>query len=141
MPRYTVCPYYVDENKKTISCEDVIRRFVTYRSKNKHMNKFCDKDWQSCPYASALSSMYQRIEDGADEDQEKLIHSAKALEKENKKLISLLGRYDIRIETKDAEIQHLRNKTRDLEDSLHQEFRRRKAAETRVKEMEHGKSK
>lgn len=140
MPRYTICPYYVDDNKKTVSCEDVIRRFVTYRSKNKHMNRYCDKDWQDCPYASSLSAMYQRIEEGASEEQEKLIHSAMALEKENKKLISLLGRYDIRIETKDAEIQQLRTKIRNMEESLHQEFRRRKAAENRVKELEHGKA-
>ena len=133
MPRYTLCPYYVDENKKTISCEDVIRRFVTYRSKNKHMNKHCDKDWKSCPYAVSLSEMYRRIEAGSDEYTEKLRHKAKALEKENKKLISLLGRYDVRLYSKDVEIRQVRKKNRELDDALYRERKKRK-------ELEHGKS-
>ena len=126
MPRYTLCPYYVDDNKKTISCEDVIRRFATYRSKNRHMDKFCDKDWQRCPYAVELTQMYQRIEGGADEGHEIMQHNLIALEKENKKLISLLGRYDKRIEAKDAEIRQLRKRKKELEDALHRERKKRK---------------
>lgn len=131
MPRYTLCPYYVDENKKTISCEDVIRRFATYRSKNRHMDKYCDKDWKDCPYADALSRMYQRIDDGADEDREIMTHNLMALEKENKKMLSLLGRYDIRLIAKDKEIRQVRKRAAELEDALHKEHRKRKEAERR----------
>lgn len=98
MPRYTICPYYIDDNKKTVSCEDVIRRFANYRSKNKWMNKYCDKAWQSCPYAESLNEMYQRIDKGANEKQEKMKLKINSLEKENKKLLALLGRYEARIE-------------------------------------------
>lgn len=131
MPRYTICPYYVDENKKTISCEDVIRRFATYRSKNRHMDKFCDKDWKDCPYAMALTQMYEDCDTGSDPDRIKLEHRSKALEKENKKMLSLLGRYDIRILSKDKEISQIRKKNRELEDALHKEHRKRKEAERR----------
>lgn len=126
MPRYTLCPFYVDENKKTISCEDVIRRFATYRSKNRHMDKFCDKDWQRCPHAVALTQMYEDCDTGSDPDRIKLEHRSKALEKENKKMLSLLGRYDIRIIAKDKEISQIRKKNRELEDALHRERKKRK---------------
>lgn len=133
MPRYTLCPYYVDENKKTVSCEDVIRRFLTYRSKNQHMNKYCDKDWQSCPYAVALSEVYHSIEDGADEELTWLRHKVKVLEKEQKKQISLMGRYDVRLDAKAAEMKQIRKKNKELDEALYRERKKRK-------ELEHGKS-
>lgn len=37
MPRYTLCPYYKDENKKSISCEDAIRRFDALNSKTNNI--------------------------------------------------------------------------------------------------------
>ena len=76
--------------------------------------------------AVELTQMYQRIEDGADEDHEIMLHNLSALEKENKKLISLLGRYDKRIEAKDAEIRQVRKRKKELEDALHRERKKRK---------------
>ena len=141
MPRYTICPYYIDDNKKTVSCEDVIRRFASYHSKNKWMNKHCDKDWQSCPYAESLGQMYERIGAGSDEAQEMLKHKAEALQRENKKMCTLLGRYDVRLDAKDAEIRQLRKKNKELEDAKYQEFRKRQAAEKKLKEIKNGKRK
>lgn len=134
MPRYTLCPYYIDENKKTISCEDIIRRFATYRSKNKWMNKYCDKEWKGCPYAQALDVMYQRIDQGADEPTARLCLQVQSLKAENKKLIALLGRYDVRIDVKDAEIRQLRIR-------ITQEREKRQAAERSLKEWMNEKSK
>jgi hypothetical protein len=105
------------------------------------MNKYCDKDWQSCPYAEALSQMYIRINEGADEDQEKLKLRADAFLKENKKINALLGRYDVRLEAKDAEIRQLRTKNKELEEAKYKEFRKRKAAEKKLKEISNGKRK
>lgn len=142
MPRYTICPYYIDDNKKTVSCEDVIRRFATYHSKNKWMNRYCDKEWQSCPYADALQKMYDRINTmDVDWEIETLRLRSDAMIKEIKKLNGLLGRYDVRLDAKDAEIRQLRKRNKELEEEKYKEFRKRQAAENRLKEIENGKRK
>ena len=135
MPRYTICPYYIDDNKKTVSCEDVIRRFATYRSKNKHMNKFCDKDWKECPHAMVLSEMYHNMESAP--DPAKL--QVRALEKENKKLISLLGRYDVRLDAKDAEIRRIRKKNEELEQKLYKKRKEMRDGKEREQESSQAK--
>lgn len=134
MPRYTVCPYYVDESKKTISCEDTIRRFASVKSKGSHMDKFCDRDWKQCKYAIALTEMYQQLENAKDPEKVKLRHKVRVLSKEHKKLISLLGRYDVRLDAKDAEIRYLRKKVKEAEDAWIAERRRRKSGEEREQE-------
>lgn len=111
---YTLCPYYRDEKNKSISCEDIFRRFDSKRKKYKWMDQFCDDSWSDCPYAIALTEMWERILNGADMDKEQLEHKNKELTTELKKQSSRLGRLDKQIEKKDAEIKKLKDRAERL---------------------------
>ena len=90
MPRYTRCPFYIDENKLTISCEDVCRSYDSLDEKWAWMDMYCDSwDWMRCPYAMDMNEAYKKAEEGdsmAIEEQE-----IKALKKENHALRTKLG--------------------------------------------------
>ena len=107
MPRYTMCPFYVDENKKSISCEDICRTYKTLEYKYDWMTMYCDSwEWMKCPYAIDRSEAYAAYEKGdvkALENQE-----IKALEKENKYLRTLLGKAEKRVERQQKKIDELR---------------------------------
>ena len=107
MPRYTMCPFYVDENKKSISCEDICRTYKTMECKYDWMTMYCDSwEWMKCPYAIDRSEAYAAYEKGdvkALENQE-----IKALEKENKYLRTLLGKAEKRVERQQKKIDELR---------------------------------
>lgn len=106
MGRFTICPYYIDENKRSISCEDVCRTYCSVEDKIGWMKMYCDTwDWMKCPYAADRSEAYARKEKGDDtalDEQEK-----KALDKENKYLRTLLGKADKRIERQQKKIDEL----------------------------------
>lgn len=107
MPRYTMCPFYVDENKKSISCEDICRTYKTLECKYDWMTMYCDSwEWMKCPYAIDRSEAYAAYEKGdvkALENQE-----IKALEKENKYLRTLLGKAEKQVERQQKKIDELR---------------------------------
>ena len=91
MPRYTLCPYYIDENNKAISCEDVCRTYDSMKQKWAWMDMYCDSwDWMKCPYAMDRAEAYHNYEKGdikaLDEQKEK------AMKVEIKSLTSKLGR-------------------------------------------------
>ena len=131
MPRYTLCPFYVDENKRSISCEDAIRRFDALNSKWSWMDRYCDSNWQDCPYAVALSRAYELFEEGDTKALE--TEKIKALERELKGAMSKQGRLEKKIEARDDEIRKLRDKNHRLEDLRRDEYSRRRKAE---KELE-----
>ena len=107
MPRNTMCPCYIDENKKSISCEDICRTYKTLECKYDWMTMYCDSwEWMKCPYAIDRSEAYAAYEKGdvkALENQE-----IKALEKENKYLRTLLGKAEKRVERQQKKIDELR---------------------------------
>lgn len=109
--RITLCPYYRNESGLTISCEDVIRRFRWLGQKKKYMDTYCDDKWQMCPYAMELTRLYERGEDMSE-------HEVKALNKELKKTVTMLGRSQRREAAKDDTIKELRRKNKVLEDRL-----------------------
>ena len=106
MGRFTICPYYIDENKRSISCEDVCRTYCSVEDKIGWMKMYCDTwDWMKCPYAADRSEAYARKEKGDDtalDEQEKA-----ALDKENKYLRTLLGKADKKIERQQKRIDEL----------------------------------
>ena len=106
MPRYTKCPYFQSEKRQTISCEDVVRRFKTLEAKWIHMDRYCDADYMSCPYAIDLQRAYEQEQKGDIRalDKEKIT----ALQKEHAKLLSALGRAEKRIERQQKKIDELR---------------------------------
>lgn len=107
MPRYTRCPFYIDESRKTISCEDVCRSYDSMKKKWAWMDMYCDSwDWMKCPYAADRAEAYRRFEKGdvmALETQEK-----DALKKEIESLLRKLGRANKRIERQQRKIDELR---------------------------------
>ena len=115
MPRYTLCPYYIDENKKSISCEDVCRSFRSQKAKWRWMDIYCDSwEWMKCPWAADISEAYQRFEKGDTMalDEQKL----KAQTKEIKYLRTRLGKAEKRNEAlyarwkqTDQELREFRN--------------------------------
>lgn len=107
MPRYTVCPYYIDENKLTISCEDVIRRFDCFDDKWGYMDSYCDAAWYECPYAANMNLAYEEQEKGDDKAVEK--NKTQALETEVKGLHVKLGRAEKKIERMQKKIDELRS--------------------------------
>ena len=115
--RITVCPFYRDEKNKSISCEDVYRTFRYLKQKNEWMDRYCDADWEHCPYAKKLNEMYDRIEEG-DEDAE-MEHKIEALEKELRSVKSMLGKAENRLKAKDEMIKDLRKQKRAIEDRYH----------------------
>lgn len=93
--RYTLCPFYVDENKNTVSCEDVCRSFDGMDEKWRWMAMYCDSDWMSCPFAIDLNEAYYRQEKGDSMALQE--HEIKALNSEIKSLRIKLGLADKKI--------------------------------------------
>lgn len=90
MPRYTRCPYYIDENNMTISCEDVCRSYDSLDDKWAWMDMYCDTwDWQKCPYALDMTEAYRKAEEGDAMAIEN--HEKKAAKNEIRSLSTKLG--------------------------------------------------
>ena len=107
MPRYTRCPYYIDESRSSISCEDVCRSFDSAEKKWAWMDMYCDSwDWMKCPYAMDRSEAYTRFEEG--EKMALIEQEVKAQKKEIESLLRKLGRANKRIERQQKKIDELR---------------------------------
>ena len=107
MPRYTRCPYYIDESRSSISCEDVCRSYDSAEKKWAWMDMYCDSwDWMKCPYAMDRSEAYTRFEEG--EKMALIEQEVKAQKKEIESLLRKLGRANKRIERQQKKIDELR---------------------------------
>ena len=107
MPRYTRCPYYIDESRSSISCEDVCRSYDSADKKWAWMDMYCDSwDWMKCPYAMDRSEAYIRFEEG--EKMALIEQEVKAQKKEIESLLRKLGRANKRIERQQKKIDELR---------------------------------
>lgn len=112
--RITLCPFYRDEKNMSISCEDTVRTFAFRKKKNEWMDRYCDLEWKACPYAAALLKMYDDIEKGDAMAEER--HKYEAIDKELRKVKSMLGKALRRVENRDETIRDLRKKNRILEE-------------------------
>ena len=139
MPRYTRCPYYIDENKNSISCEDCCRSYDSSDKKWAWMDMYCDSwDWMKCPYAMDRSEAYKRFEEG---DTMALEHQeVDALKKEVHSLRSKLGHKDKKIERMQKKIDDLRavnqsytRVNQNLEKQKADIYRKWRSAESRVR--------
>ena len=108
--RITLCPFYRDEKNLSISCEDIFRRFRWRAQKEKWLDKYCDADWQNCPYAQKLNELYDEIEGESEMNSKlkKLEHENEELRKELRKGASLLGKSQKREQEKDDLVRKLR---------------------------------
>ena len=128
MPRYTRCPYYVDESRRSISCEDVCRSYSSENKKWAWMDMYCDTwDWMRCPYAADISEAYRRYEEG---DEMALIEQElKAQKKEIESLIRKLGRANKKLDKERA-------KNKDLESQKRIYFEKWRKADEQLREYE-----
>lgn len=127
MPRYTQCPFYIDDNKLTISCEDVVRLFDSLNSKNDYMDKYCDDAWQQCKYAKAMEQAYDKFEKGDKQALEK--QKIKALEHEIKSNLIKIGRAETKIREQKEQINNLIGSNKKLMVARRTEHERRMRAE------------
>lgn len=61
----SICPYYIREYKRSITCEGLIdgeetlHRFRSVKEKCAHQRRCCFRyDYDRCPYAKALDDIY-----------------------------------------------------------------------------------
>lgn len=134
-----VCPFYVDEKRKSISCEDTFRGFKTTEMKYSWMEIYCDSwEWQKCPYARDLSEAYARFEEGDINALEE--HKIEAMKKEMKSLSTKLGRAEKRIARQQKKIDELRavnqsfiTLNNNLEKQKKEFYKRWREAEAKIK--------
>lgn len=128
MPRYTRCPYYIDESRRSISCEDVCRSYSSENKKWAWMDMYCDSwDWMRCPYAADISEAYKRYEEG---DEMALVEQElKAQKKEIESLIRKLGRANKKLDKERA-------KNKDLESQKRIYFEKWRKADEQLHEYE-----
>lgn len=128
MPRYTRCPFYIDESRRSISCEDVCRSYSSENKKWAWMDMYCDSwDWMRCPYAADISEAYKRYEEG--DDMALIEQELKAQKKEIESLIRKLGRAN-------KKLDKARAKNQDLESQKRIYFEKWKKAEEQLNEYE-----
>lgn len=123
MPRYTKCPFYIDESRRTISCEDVARLFDTRQEKCEYMDKYCDEAWQECEYAIAITQAYDKLEKGDKQALEK--QKIKALESEIRSNLIKIGRAETKIREQKEQINNLIGSNKKLMDARRTEHDRR----------------
>ena len=128
MPRYTRCPFYIDESRRSISCEDVCRSYSSENKKWAWMDMYCDSwDWMKCPYAADISEAYRRYEEG---DEMALIEQElKAQKKEIESLLRKLGRANKKLDKERA-------KNKDLESQKRIYFEKWRKADEQLHEYE-----
>ena len=117
MSRYTLCPFYIDENKKSISCEDVCRQYSSMDEKNEWMKMYCDSmDWMRCPYAVDLNEAYYRKEKGDEQALEN--NKIKSMKKEIRSLSTKLGAAEKKNERLQSKAELFHKKWRESENAL-----------------------
>ena len=114
MAQYTLCPFYLETYKASITCEDAHRVFESSDDKRSYMAAYCDANWSECIYAKALNKAYEE----GDEAVEKLKEKSKM--DELRSLTTKLGRAKKRIGELEAigksytnEITQLKKQKRD----------------------------
>lgn len=103
MPNYknlAKCPYFLAENQKSITCEDVIRRFSSEDKKDTYADKYCNTSWEECPYARDLNDLYDTLDVALPELKTEILlrQRYEATRAELNKTRSLLGRAEKKVE-------------------------------------------
>ena len=107
-----LCPFYLSEQKLSISCEDSPHFFTKKSKKNWWIKSYCVDNWQGCKYAAGLLKAYDDDERG---DEAALENKKNESLREELRLLS--GRYGqakSAMERKDRKIEELRKENEDL---------------------------
>lgn len=105
---YVICPYFENEKKESISCEDTFRTFNNRKKKEGWMKRFCDDEWEECPYADDLNKAYEEGEEALE------MEKIEALEKELRSMSKKLGREKKKTERQQKKIDDLMQQKKDL---------------------------
>lgn len=102
-----LCPFYKRHMERSITCEDVCRTFSTSAEKERWLTVYCDTTrWEQCEYAQGLNKAYERLFKG---DQGAIMENEyESLKREVKKLTTLLGKSEKRVERQQKKIDELR---------------------------------
>lgn len=66
----TLCPFYISEDCKRISCEGVCKGstvrllFTAGKKKQQYKQKYCNMDYVSCPICKMLYKKYEKNNEG-----------------------------------------------------------------------------
>lgn len=102
-----LCPFYKRHMSRSITCEDVCRTFSTSAEKERWLTTYCDTAaWEQCEYAQGLNKAYERLFKG--DDKAIMENEYESLKRENKKLSTLLGKAEKRVERQQKKIDELR---------------------------------
>ena len=113
MGRFALCPFFMNEKRLSISCEDTVRQFYSKAEKKKQLKLYCDSDWQKCQYAIALNNLYERMDEMSsqkDRDVAALEHQVMVRKKENEELRQTVGRLNAKISSMNMMIGFLCDK-------------------------------
>jgi len=89
--RAVFCPYFKDEKKRSISCEDTVRHFDSKTEKRKWFDNYCCAwEWEKCPYAMSITKAWIAHEKGDETALEK--QKTEAMQSEIRSLSTKLGR-------------------------------------------------
>lgn len=102
------CPYFIHEKNRSITCEDTARTFKDQPEKDAWMDCYCDNKWCDCRYAMDLDIMYQKIEEGASMEEEKVKQIKEATKKEHKKLAMMYDAAEKRAERRKKKLDEMR---------------------------------
>lgn len=131
--RYIVCPYYLDERNKSISCEDTYRIFQDHENKNVWMSVYCEDRWHECVWAKALNETYDRIEEGDEKAMEE--HEIKALKKELRYASVLLGKSEKQVERQKKKIDKLETLNKSLTEEKDRMEKKARDKHRKVREL------
>lgn len=103
-----ICPFFMSEKRKSITCEDCFRLFNSLEKKDAWMDKYCSNSWEDCPHAKKLNDAYERVEQGDKMALEQ--NMIDSLRKELKGAFSKISRLENKLrkaeaKNKDLEIQ------------------------------------
>ena len=102
-----LCPYYKRHMSRSITCEDVCRTFSDSDKKELWLRTYCDTPaWEKCEYAQSLTKAYERLFKG--DDKAIMENEYESLKREIKKLSTLLGKSEKRVERQQKKIDELR---------------------------------
>jgi hypothetical protein len=137
MPRTVLCPFYIDDSRLTVSCEDSVHPYETLDQKATWMDEHCYANWESCPHAAALSAAYERAWKGEKDAVEK--HEVKTLRKEMKGLLVRIGKADKQVERLQKKVEELQalndsyqRKTEELEQRRRETYKKWRAAQGKI---------
>lgn len=102
-----LCPFYKRHMSRSITCEDVCRTFSDSDKKEMWLKTYCDTTaWETCKYAQDLNKAYERLFKG--DDRAIMENEYESLKREIKKLSTLLGKSEKRVERQQKKIDELR---------------------------------